>query len=139
MVAFKIAKSNILLLSLLVILLVISGCGSPVKDSEPSPFTGTTLYQRLFSAEITFRNPPRKGDWLRPQPHLVICNTEQLAITMALTGFFLDGCELLATEKTHKVESVTQRDFGSDQLVWMATVSAGNGIHWVPFPWHDWA
>ncbi len=115
------------------------GCANRGTNGDPWATLSSSFHNRFSTAELTYRNPPRKGAWLQPQAHLVTCLSEQLAITMALTGFFLDGCELLQTARTHQVASVTKRDFGNDQLVWIAVVMTSSGTVWVPVPWHDWA
>lgn len=133
------SQGKMVCLSIL-LLLALSSCSNIGNRNNNWP---ATLASRLLLSpsvhEFSYANPPQQGAWLRPQPHLVACKTEQLATTMALTGFFLQGCALLATENTHRVASIVRRDFGDDQFVWMATVDSPDGTVWVPIPWHNWA
>ena len=107
--------------------------------------------------ELSFANPPSIGDVLRPQSGLAVCTNEQAATAMALTGFFLPGCETLTSEGlTFRVVAVEFRDLGNNQQFWLVRAIAKSSQNvspalsaaavddatrevWATFPWHDWA
>ena len=115
---------------------VVTGCGTT--------FPGNSTLLSGFS-EVTYESPPKPQSYLQPQSGMVICEEAQAAIAMALTGFFLDSCALLQRSQTWRVISVTYRDLGNGQTLWLTEVeskSTGDELpvtRWAPIPWHNWA
>lgn len=88
--------------------------------------------------EISFRNPPKLNEWLVPQNGLVACESEQIAMTMALTGFFLDTCHTVTHPDQYQVRALDLRELADGHMTWMVEVAGAEGTAWVPLPWHDW-
>ena len=88
--------------------------------------------------EISFRNPPELHEWLVPQNGLVVCESEQIAMTMALTGFFLDTCQTISRPDQYQVTALDLRELEDGNMTWMVEVASSDGTAWVPLPWHDW-
>jgi len=118
---------------------LLQGCASFSTDTRFLTGISDVLQRQFTTREISFKNPPGINTWLEPQPHLVVCKNEHSAVAMALTGLFVPDCQLLASANTYRVASITRRDFGDNQLVWMVAVDSPHGTQWVPVPWHDWA
>ena len=98
----------------------------------------------LANSEISYRNPPQTASFLQPQSGMVLCSERSSATAMALTGFFADGCAVLAKRDRWRVVDVTYNDLGNGQTLWLAEVidteaNATTDTHWAPIPWHDWA
>lgn len=127
------------LAAILISMLLVSGC------VHPGPLGGSLFGNRADTGLVTYDNPPTVRSYLPPQSGMVICEEMQSAIAMALTGFFLDTCSRLEQVQTWRVVSVTHRDMGNGQSLWLAEVvsmrqgTAETITMWAPIPWHDWA
>ena len=96
------------------------------------------IYSVATTDPISFSNPPEINEWLIPQNGLIACQSEELAMTMALTGFLLDTCDSVTRPDQYQVTSVDLRDLADGHKTWMVKVEGSEGIAWVPLPWHNW-
>ena len=120
-------------------LILLQGCANFSTNTGFLSGINDVLKRPFTTREISFKNPPKPNTWLEPQAHLVVCKNEHSAVAMALSGLFVPDCQLLESSNTYRTASITRRDFGDNQLVWMVTVDSPQGTQWVPVPWHDWA
>lgn len=111
----------------------LGACQSAGSGSLLSNISGAAVV-----GEISFRNPPKLNEWLIPQNGLVACESEQLAMTMALTGFFLDTCHTVTHPDQYQVKALDLRELADGHMTWMVEVAGSQGTAWVPLPWHDW-
>jgi len=115
------------------LLLLLSACQGGGSGSLLSNVSGLGA-----DDEISFRNPPELNETLIPQNGLVACKSEELAMTMALTGFLLDTCHTVTYSDQYQVRSLEIRDLADGNKTWMVKVEGSGGTAWVPLPWHDW-
>jgi len=92
------------------------------------------------SKQLTFSNPPTKGQSLPNGQRFFACEKISGARYMASTGFMIAGCKPLqpSSANEYRVNDILRVDLPEGEM-WQIQLIGPEGLLWMPLPWHDWA